>query len=227
MLADVIEIIAAHWDDVLRHLGAAERKTLIVCARDFLAGGGAASRYDAAQRMVDLVAPALPADHLVRRAIAREGNKFGSGLLDWSPAVRMLGARLGSAGDLPALTSLAAPPEPGEIVRAAQESILAVPSVTEAQVRDRGVDPNAPGLIRLSTTGGDVRLPAFQFDAGGYPYPVVTQINLLLDVADDPWGVADWWLGPNGWIGAVPAESIGHIDDRLLVAAARAVYEEG
>jgi len=232
MLADVIEIIAAQWDDVLRHLSTDDRERLTALGQEFLAGADEASRYDAAQEIVDTVAPALPADHPVRRAIASEGTKYAVGQLDWSLAAQTLRARLGTAGlrlfvaGQPGAGPELSPAEPHDIVGEVQEWILAAPAVTEAQVRDRGLDPNAPGLIRLSGPRGDVRLPAFQFDPGGHPYPVVIQINLLLDAGDDPWGVADWWLGPNGWIGAVPAESIGRLDDTLLVAAARAVYAE-
>jgi hypothetical protein len=233
MLADVIEIIAAQWDDVLRYLSADDRKRLIALVQEFLAGAGEAARYDAAQEIVDTVAPALPADHPVRRAIASEGTKYAVGQLDWSPAVQTLWTRLETAGPGPfAAGQPGAGPElsqaePHDIAGEVPERILAAPAVTETQLRDRGVDPNAPGLIRLSRPDGDVRLPAFQFDPGGHPYAVVMRINLLLDADDDPWGVADWWLGPNGWIGAVPAESIGRIDDTLLVAAAQAVYAEG
>ena len=259
MLVEVIERIAAQWDDVLRYLSAGEQATLIARVRDFLESADEAARYDAAQEIVDLVAPSLPADHPIRRAIATEGTKLVPGgtksaadELRWGPAVQVLSLRLESAGVAPTVTGQVVAPvlptgaaragsepdpgapepdpsaaEPGEILREAQESILAAPSVTEAQVRDRGVDPGSPGLIRLSGTAGDIRLPAFQFGPGGHPYPVVTQINVLLDAGDDPWGVADWWLGLNGWIDAIPAESIGRVDDETLIAAARAVFQEG
>lgn len=233
MLADVIESIAAQWDDILRYLSQGEQEELIACAQDFLAASGETARYGAAQRIVDLVAPALPADHPIRRVIAAEGTKFAGGELSWSPALQVLSLRLEPAGIVPAVIGQpGAEPEPGTqepgaILREAQESILAAPSVTEAEVRDLDVDPHSPGLIRLSGMAGDVRLPAFQFAPDGRPYPVVTQINVLLDAGDDPWGVADWWLGLNGWIDAIPAESIGRVDDELLIAAARAVFQEG
>jgi hypothetical protein len=153
--------------------------------------------------------------------------------ISWSPAMRVFNSRLESAGIVPvALGHAGSAPEPGtsepdEIMREAQESILAAPAVTEVQVRERGVDPDSPGLIRLSGPDGDVRLPAFQFAADGRPYPVVAQINVLLDAGDDPWGVADWWLGLNGWLDAIPAESIGRVDDELLIASARAVFQGG
>ena len=31
----------------------------------------------------------------------------------------------------------------------------------------------------------------------------------LLDADDDPFGVADWWLGRNAWLEGVPADLIG------------------
>lgn len=49
----------------------------------------------------------------------------------------------------------------------------------------------------------------------------------LLDAAEDPWGVADWWLGANAWLGAVPAQLLGRVADDVLLDAARAVLVEG
>ena len=52
---------------------------------------------------------------------------------------------------------------------------------------------------------------------------MVLAVNRLLDADEDPWGVADWWLGGNARLGAVPAQLLGRGHDDLLAAAARAV----
>jgi len=39
--------------------------------------------------------------------------------------------------------------------------------------------------------------------------------------------VADWWLGRNAWLDAIPADLIGQVDDALLVRAARAELDVG
>ena len=52
-------------------------------------------------------------------------------------------------------------------------------------------------------------------------------INRLLDADDDPFGVADWWLGRNAWLDAIPADLIGQVAAALLVRAARAELDVG
>lgn len=51
-------------------------------------------------------------------------------------------------------------------------------------------------------------------------------INAMLGAAADPWGVADWWLGPNLWLDAVPATLLGAGLDEQLLAAASVVGED-
>jgi len=71
-----------------------------------------------------------------------------------------------------------------------------------------------------------VQLPAFQFGADGLPLPVVVGVNRFLGAADDPWGVADWWLGPDARLGEVPVRLLGTGRDADLWAAARAVGDD-
>jgi hypothetical protein len=71
-----------------------------------------------------------------------------------------------------------------------------------------------------------VSLPVFQFDPAGRLLPEVQAVNEMLDAGADPWGVADWWLGPNAWLDAVPADLVGRGAGRLLLEAARAVAGE-
>lgn len=103
----------------------------------------------------------------------------------------------------------------------ARERLLAEPALTRTDLAEFfGVAADQPGLIRLRPSGGPERLPAFQFDGEGRPRPLVLAINTMLGAAADPWGVADWWLGPNPWLDAVPATLLGTgLDDQLLAAA--------
>jgi hypothetical protein len=234
MLADVVGAIAESWDDVMGHLSRADREAAAGYAREILRSDDEASRFAAAQHLVDLAAPALPAGHPVRRALATEASKFVSAAQSWAAANGLLAqitrADLppevlgGRGGGSPAPRGQ---PAPGteEIRQGAEAWLLSAPALAEEEVLRQGVDPKDRGLIRLSPSGAAARLPAFQFDPNGHPYPVVMLINRILDAAGDPWGVADWWLGPNAWIDAVPAESIGQITDGVLIAAARAVFE--
>ncbi|MBD0424524.1 hypothetical protein H0H10_36080 [Streptomyces sp. TRM S81-3] len=79
------------------------------------------------------------------------------------------------------------------------------------------------GLIALTDDGGQTVFPAFQFAAGTTPWPVVLEVNAVLEAEADPWGAADWWLSPHTWWGAPPAGLLGRGRDAELRAAARAV----
>ena len=106
----------------------------------------------------------------------------------------------------------------------ADARLLGAPAVTAMEMRRRGADPCLHGLIRLWPEQGGVRLPSFQFTPTGEPRPLVLEINILLGVSEDPWGVADWWLSPNTWLTGVPADLLDNVDeDRLRAAAAAAV----
>ena len=48
------------------------------------------------------------------------------------------------------------------------------------------------------------RLPGHRF------HPMVAEINQILEAAVDPWGVAGWWLSPNGRLSTqAPANLVG------------------
>lgn len=106
-----------------------------------------------------------------------------------------------------------------------RERILRAPRTSAFVLRARGADPELPGLIRLHREDGGMDLPDFQFDRQGRPWDVVMGVNRLLDAEHDPWGVADWWLSGNPWLGDRPATLLGSVDDDDLLAAAAAVVE--
>lgn len=70
--------------------------------------------------------------------------------------------------------------------------------------------------------------PSFQIDVEhGRVYEAVEQVNLLLDAVEDPWGVASWWLAPNGRLGgAVPADLLGDAKREADVVALAASLPE-
>lgn len=66
--------------------------------------------------------------------------------------------------------------------------------------------------------------PAFQLDLVRRDlYPEVRQVNEILGAADDPWGVASWWLSTNDRLGARPADLVGTDRSEEVVQAARAM----
>ncbi|HVS12140.1 MAG TPA: hypothetical protein VMS76_19925 [Planctomycetota bacterium] len=81
--------------------------------------------------------------------------------------------------------------------RAAAEALGAAATNRQkvADLRQRSV------LVGLPH-GNRYLYPAFQFDlARKRVRPVVAEVNQLLEAAEDPWGVASWWVSPNGWLG--------------------------
>ena len=103
--------------------------------------------------------------------------------------------------------------------------LLAAPAYTAEDLRRRSHDPLLPHLIRLRRADGTVQLPAFQFGPDGSPRELVLAVNRLIGADRDPWGAADWWLGPHGWLPAPPAECLDTEPDELILRAARIVGE--
>jgi len=108
------------------------------------------------------------------------------------------------------------------ILHAARARLLATELRTEAP------ESSAGDVIIFNTDDGPV-YPAFQFDSTGAVIPIVAEINALLGANDDPWGVADWWLGDEPSLGSRPADLVaGSIADheRLRVAARELIEGE-
>jgi hypothetical protein len=216
-LEDVLAALAEHWDDVLSHLDAAARQQLTATVEQVVADPERST--DAALEIVTLLVHVLPVDHPVVRA-TRGGLRLAGRPAGGMPVPAPLRARLA------ALRPLGDQPDPERIWTAARRRLLAAPSVSAEQVLAQGVDPDLPDLIRLDRDDGTIQLPVFQFGARGAPLPLVLQINRTLDVFDDPWGVADWWLGQNAWLEQIPAQLIGVVDDRVLLATAACAVED-
>ena len=70
--------------------------------------------------------------------------------------------------------------------------------------------------------------PAFQFDARRKRIrPAVEEANRVLGAADDPWGVASWWVTPSERLGGrAPADLVGTREEAQVVPLARAVLED-
>lgn len=70
--------------------------------------------------------------------------------------------------------------------------------------------------------------PAFQFDAEHHRIrPGAARVNTILRAAEDPWGVASWWISPNGSLhGRAPKELLTEPDgETILVESARDIAE--
>ncbi|MFD7415455.1 hypothetical protein [Kitasatospora purpeofusca] len=232
-LADVLDVLREHWDEVQEYLDGTAKATVAA-----LLDTPSADPERTARRIVRLVLAALPDEHPVRAPLGDS--------VRYSQAVRLESAnrdavlqvlRLAREGSTavtgpttPAVPGTPADPEPDALPTPPEDAddwLLAADSVSAADYRSGGHDPADPDLIRLTDRQGTVRLPSFQFDgASGRPLPVVVAVNRLLDADDDPWGVADWWLGANAWLDAVPARLLGTPGEHGLLAAARAEIAE-
>ncbi|WP_159394252.1 hypothetical protein [Streptomyces sp. NRRL S-495] len=220
-MTELLDVLHEHWDEVQEHLDETARAAVVA-----LLDAPSADPERTARRIVRLVLAALPDGHPVRAALedsVRYSRAVRVESLNHDAVLQVLDLVRGRSADrggpeTPAeADALPVPPDD------ADDWLLAADSVSAADYRAGGHDPADPDLIRLTDRQGTVRLPSFQFDgASGRPLPVVVAVNRLLDADDDPWGVADWWLGANAWLDAVPARLLGTPGEHGLLAAARA-----
>jgi hypothetical protein len=212
---DAIAVLHEHWDDVMSRLGTEEAARL----RSLIGQLSGPDRDRVVTRIADLLVEELPPEHAVRRALA-SGYLFQPATVDLAAiTVALQGRAIGSE-------SREDPPTSASILREVAEKLLAAPALTDQEVRQRGADPDDPGLIQLDRPDGGRQWPEFQFARRGGPLPVVRAVNDLLGAVEDPIGVADWWLSRNGWLDDQPSLLIGRVPDELLVSAASAARSE-
>ncbi len=239
-LDDAVRALAEQWNAVRALLDDDDRAEYDVLLRE-LTQADDTMRGVAANELIFWLAERLPPDHPVRRGMASDTVSLGTtAMIDLESAVMDLRAVLAEAERAvladpdplqsdsqvrPLQQQPSDEPEPFDVVGAVRKALLAVPSRSAAEVGGRGQDPNEVDLIRLRRPGGEVRLPAFQFDHNGRAIPVVRTINVLLGAGEDPWGVASWWLSANAWLDGTPAYLLGRASDGDLIAAARADLE--
>ncbi|MFI2612163.1 hypothetical protein [Kitasatospora sp. NPDC018619] len=207
----VLAAAAADWDR-LAPLLAAGPAARLAALLERLRGAERTGRQEAAEQAARLLLPLLP------QSAGAGTPRFTAGAVD----VAHLGFH---ASDLAVLVldgSRMVGPVLGEVRR----RLLAAPALTAAAVRELGGDPDAPGLLRLTGTAGEVRLPAFQFAEAATPWIAVLDVSTVLDGDRDPWGVTDWWLSRDALLGAVPSALLGTGQDDRLVQAARYLTEE-
>ncbi|WP_328967401.1 hypothetical protein [Streptomyces sp. NBC_00239] len=213
-------LIAEHRDSIRASLDAEQFAVLLERLRALAASGPETRSRRRALQGVRLALLPLPLDHPVRLAL---DSVRGAAVLDDPSDV--LDARVLLALLTPADVPVAA--ETAAVVAGAQRRLLAAPSLSSAQARERcGGELPAHELIRLDDPERGPRYPVFQFQSGtGGPVPVVREVNRLLMAEVDPWGAAHWWLSGNSWLEGTPAELLGRLPDARLAGAARALVE--
>ncbi|HST83455.1 MAG TPA: hypothetical protein VLL08_17120 [Kineosporiaceae bacterium] len=218
-LEDLISALVDHWDDVLAQLPADVATDLnALVHRITTSPDDPDAITDAALELAPLLLTWLPLEHPVAIAARSGGYRLSSG----RPGVVIapaLSARL-------SLILRPEPPGPEAIWAAARRRLLGVPSLSLAEISARGQNPEQPALIRLERDDGTIQWPDFQFGPDGAPLALVLRINQALNAEQDPWGVADWWLGANAWLDSVPAAAIGVLDDEVLLSVAATMAED-
>ncbi|MGI8310516.1 hypothetical protein [Saccharopolyspora hattusasensis] len=200
----MLDVLATEWDDVADRLDPETFTRLVALVAELQDAADSETSALIAEDIASLLGDALPMTHPVRQALAEPQSRFRRPTVDWQRLSADLRVQLTSSAPHPDL-----------------DRLRAADSLDEQQVEAAGADPADLDLIRLPSEDGPSRWPAFQFDAAGVPRELVRTVNRYLHAAEDPWGAADWWLGPNDWLGGVPAELIGHVADRVLIDAAR------
>jgi hypothetical protein len=215
---DAILALREYWTDVMDRLDDRSRADLIRLL-DRLDG---TDRPRASAMTADFLVEKLPRDHPVRRALV-SGTMFAPATLDWPDVLESF--RQLSAAER---QGLVVPAPAATVVREVTARLLRQPALTEEEVRDLGLDPADPGLIRLRRADGRYQWPSFQFAPSelGPVSDVVRRVNKLLGANSDPIGAADWWLSRNDWLGEAPCRLLGQIADHLLIEAAQAVVAE-
>jgi hypothetical protein len=224
-LRHAMRVLAEEWDDIRSRVPDDQLDTLVELATELAAEAVPADSVEIAEEIADLLGSVLPVEHPFRRALAVPESRLATGgtardLAEWLAPAEALRTHVRGPDVPPQAT-------PEEVMRLAKERLLSAPALTEAELRGRGLDPDDATLIRLDRPDGTAQWPAFQFGPDGRPHELVRNVNQLLAVADDPWGVADWWLGYNGWLRTEPVQLIGQVDGQELVDVARYELSEG
>lgn len=218
----VLRTIAEHWQEIAQVLDDDGRRRLEALAVA-VSGGDRDELLDALADVCARSVPLLPDDHPLAREL-RGQLRFATGGATLTLPAAVLTAFAGIPGRVSRSVDGSDPDDgSGSDVEEARRRLLEVPALSAEEVRRAGQDPDSPDVIRLLDDVGQVRIPAFQFDADRTPISVVLSINHLLGSDEDPWGVADWWLGENAWLDAVPARLIGIVADGVLLGCAEAV----
>ncbi|MGW2705437.1 hypothetical protein [Streptomyces sp. NPDC001340] len=215
----VLAAVAAAWERLepyLTRLSGESRERLASALEALRAADAGGEQRGHAEAAARLVLDCLPPEEARRLGAGDDARYTGT-----AGEITAHGFR---ADDL-AVLLIDGSPMVGPVLGPVRTRLLAQPALDDADVRSRGGDPLAPGLIRLPGAGGRGLLPGFQFREDALPWRVVLEVNAILDAGRDPWGAADWWLSDNAWLRTAPASLLGTARDEELVGAAQSLLE--
>ena len=224
-LVNAVLAIHEHWADLSGQLDDEAREELVELLADVESDPAAAARD-----LREVVKPFVPPGHPAREALTPTGVRYQPTAVAPSAAqdaerlltsLRALRGRVLAAPGAPDPSESSPPYRPD-----ADDAWLLAEPALPAGLTGRGT-AHDDYVIVLSDENDAEHIPAFQFDPeSGAPYPVVIEINRLLSADVDPWGAADWWLGPNLWLRMAPARLLGTGADDALLSAAEAVLPD-
>lgn len=230
-VAELLRLIGRHADSIRACLDDEQYALLLTALHDLAAAHGDDPAAARAERSVENALLPLPEGHPASPAHPPDEPAAAPGGPSAGPAP---GTACPHAGPsdlawllLAELTGRAPAPYTAGIIAVVKRRLLAAPSLSAAEARDRCAEEPVPReLIRLADPVRGDRYPAFQFagETGG-PVSVVRWVNQLLLAEVDPWGAADWWLSGNSWLGGAPASLLGELPDDVLASAARALVK--
>jgi hypothetical protein len=206
-LADALLILARSWPELRERLAPDQ----VDAVRRELAAAAHGAPWDPAI----LLGTALsdePAEHPAWTALAASTERRTS--VEAVPVVAAaMALRLVIEGSVQVRSG-----DPDAIEQAAEARVLLVPMLTLEPTEPRDV----PADVLVVPHHGHLEAPRFQFDDEGGVLPPVSEVNRSLDAADDPWGVASWWLSPHAGLHAIPADAVrtDSADDVVAAAAA-------
>ncbi|HXP18766.1 MAG TPA: hypothetical protein VN840_03870 [Streptosporangiaceae bacterium] len=194
---DALEIILGKWSDIEPLLTVSELTELASVGRVTMRGGSSWR----SQAVFNVISQALPADHAARQALHAGADR------GFQPdPVRALDVDLIEQAEI----ALASP----SIAEDAEADALA--EAGRAALLRRGVAGDAADAGDTQTwlsvrVDEQVLYPLFQF-ASTRPYrqhELVARLRPQLSADEDPWGAVAWWLTPNPWLTACPADLLG------------------
>ena len=216
-LADALAVLNQQWPDIRTSLASAEATRLDELVVALASEANPVQSEEYGHEISDMLSRSLPREHPFRRALAQETPRSLAttndpvALSEWQDLSESLDAHV----DRPNR-----PPRRSEVASRARDWLLNVPTFKEPDLRIPRSVLYGPGLIRLDDAFGNLHWPAFQF-ADRQPRPEVVAINQLFDADDDPWGVADWWLGVHRLIGEPPVALLDRGEHRELYELAQ------
>jgi hypothetical protein len=230
----LLRVVAEYWEEIEESASEEQRERL----RALVAGAAEPDPVEARAAIADELLDILPGDHQVIRVL-RTRVLYGSGVRTPGPdqltdALRRLAKLVLPAGeavwpDHENGEAVVVPPEPmatDEFDRRVQARLLGLPALSPDDLDREQAGPVGPHLIRLPRPDRTWQLPAFQFTNAGRPWPIVEEVNELMDADTDPWGVTCWWVDPHEVLNAAPAELLGTGQDALIRRAAIEAGEE-